>query len=110
MVDGKIAEQGSYTDMQRKPDLETIKGLQHSTEHYSEPAQPNDDNLEEIRATSGLSSPDGSLEATRQTGDWSVYSYYADAAGLINTLVFSGLSACIAFFYNFPSVYILCHH
>lgn len=95
--DGKVVEQGSYNELVNTNSYASgfIRGTGVS-ETVPEPTMVDDDILQELQLD------EDTQDASRQTGDLTVYKYYFQNVGCFLTVAFLSCSAAFVFFMNFP--------
>lgn len=113
LVDGRIVDTGSLQSLQASNTY--IQGLNiasptpHVTKESNEmPLTPSDSGSqtknEELEAE--LIDHESSTDLTRQTGDFSVYAYYASASGLTSVLISLVLALLWSFCREFPTIWL----
>jgi ATP-binding cassette subfamily C (CFTR/MRP) protein 1 len=111
-TDGKVAEQGSFVDLNAKDGYVKSFCIEHVSKGVTNSASDFSDELKvDVKLLRGTPEKTPAaikaLEQSRQTGDMSVYKYYFDATGGLYATPFFFFAACWGFFSTFPSKSIL---
>ncbi|EAW08899.1 putative ABC transporter [Aspergillus clavatus NRRL 1] len=101
--EGRIDSQGSFDSLRSSDGYVQKLSIEGYTATHAE---------DTTETQAALSTQDDLVRAAetdlkdRQTGEWSVYVYYLQAAGKINSLFFLIYVAVVAFCYNFPNLWV----
>ncbi|KAL9079436.1 MAG: hypothetical protein Q9157_001690 [Trypethelium eluteriae] len=109
--DGKIAEQGSFDELQANGGYASASSFSSADSNVSPKHEESEVQEKSTTSASALlelkvESPELEADNTRRTGDSAVYLYYVQAIGWIPTIIFLVCISCYVFGISFPNIWV----